>query len=416
MLEQKKRDLKRSGQDILTMHGIKDTKPVPIYTSGPIKIEMTTPQDLPLAVRPGEEGRKTRLSISLNNNWDGEIKKITKIWIAVPSGVKLDCNPEVSFFKPIEKTDFYSMKKEHLDRKVFKTFNCEITPTVEALDPVPITTKYIKIIVSYNYEISKSTKIRYQQGDAEETDLDDCKTVCEDYDGCYCKQDCKYKHVDKGKNCDGKTQAQIDKENKDDDDNTGTSNTGSSTGSDDPGAAGGTGDTGSTGGTSGSGVSILYTRSDFRNKIISAANKYSSSTVDAAELKLSALAIAEQESGTKHFRSDGFTYISGDYIGIMQIRPTVGKSLCGSIGIIKTSDLHDVDKNIECGAYIIKNYYLNYKDRTNSALIKAHCNDQSVIDKLASYTGWKAAYAAYNEWNCDSVGYVNGVIANGGIN
>ncbi len=215
MDEDKKRDLKRSNEDVLKFYGITNKKPVAVYTSGPVKIEMTTLQNLPLGVKPAGEEKRTRLNIRLENQWDGEIKSIYLLLVAVPVGMGLECTPEVGFPETVGNVNIYEMNTKTLSNLAIsdsKTLYCKLIPSLEVLDPHPITTKYIKVITKYKYEMSKSQNIRYSQGDAVQSSLFGCEDLCTDYDGCYCNDDCDFVEVDLDHNCNGKTKDDIENE------------------------------------------------------------------------------------------------------------------------------------------------------------------------------------------------------------
>jgi len=215
MDEQKKHDLKRSNQDILRFYGITDKNPRPVYTSGPIMIGIETPQYLPLSVAVDDE-KTTRMGITLENLWDGVIKKIYGLYIIVPKGINVRCNPPL-IDNPVNLDDSfaYSMNSSYLKRDFnvedVKTFYCRISPTYEVLDPTPITTKYIKVVAEYEYEISKKAYITYKKGDGLEGELYNCTDVCDDDDGCFCMANCKNVKADEGENCDAQTREELEK-------------------------------------------------------------------------------------------------------------------------------------------------------------------------------------------------------------
>lgn len=121
-----------------------------------------------------------------------------------------------------------------------------------------------------------------------------------------------------------------------------------------------------------------------------------------------ALALAEQESGITHLKSDGsIVESSAGALGIMQIMPATGKIGCG----MSLSDIYNADKNIECGLKILKTNYDNYKDGIDEDNIRKSCTDEEYIKKYADYRNWDAALRVYNGLGCpaNAVNFVDQV-------
>jgi len=110
-----------------------------------------------------------------------------------------------------------------------------------------------------------------------------------------------------------------------------------------------------------------------------------------------ALALAEQESGITHLKSDGsIVESSAGALGVMQVMPATGKTRCG-IGI---SNIYNADKNIECGLTILKSNYDNYKNGIDKENIRKSCTNEKYIKKYADYRLWDAALRVYNGLGC----------------
>ncbi|MFA5141494.1 MAG: 3D domain-containing protein [Candidatus Woesearchaeota archaeon] len=220
------RDMKLQKLDPLTYYKITDTKPIAVYTGGPVMIGIGINDVLPLTlitdIDSPEPIRSYSLGITLDNKWTGKIAELMDIVVVLPPQLELRCPP---YFEadPIESnkyilTDF--SKKQVIAEKGFKeskTYNCRILPKTilaarELLNNVPLATKYVQVTASYKYEISESTSITLRQGDGIKSDLSsgctDTSTPCGDYDGCYCTEGCPagnyLSEVSREYNCNGK--------------------------------------------------------------------------------------------------------------------------------------------------------------------------------------------------------------------
>jgi hypothetical protein len=210
----------------LTYYKITDTKPIAVYTGGPVMIGIGINDVLPLTlitdIDSPEPIRSYSLGITLDNKWTGKIAELMDIVVVLPPQLELRCPP---YFEadPIESnkyilTDF--SKKQVIAEKGFKeskTYNCRILPKTilaarELLNNVPLATKYVQVTASYKYEISESTSITLRQGDGIKSDLSsgctDTSAPCGDYDGCYCTEGCPagnyLSEVSREYNCNGK--------------------------------------------------------------------------------------------------------------------------------------------------------------------------------------------------------------------
>ncbi len=122
---------------------------------------------------------------------------------------------------------------------------------------------------------------------------------------------------------------------------------------------------------------------------------YSAATAN-GEDPLRLLAIMIRESGCN------IDAANGNSVGLMQVDAN-SVSLCSSInGVSGISDVQgaaNYDKNIQCGAMILKNKYDTYGSKQNkfpaNSTGKTDCNGFS-----ATYTGWDAALRGYNGYGC----------------
>lgn len=107
------------------------------------------------------------------------------------------------------------------------------------------------------------------------------------------------------------------------------------------------------------------------------------------------LAIAQQETNMQHTDpSTGNVKISSSgAIGIMQIMPDTASGTCGYQNV---NDLYDIDKNIYCGAMVLRS-----KDGASKTY--------SCGQKIATYEGWWAKTRGYVGWGCMHLNYVEEV-------
>ncbi|MBI2084802.1 MAG: lytic transglycosylase domain-containing protein [Candidatus Aenigmarchaeota archaeon] len=78
------------------------------------------------------------------------------------------------------------------------------------------------------------------------------------------------------------------------------------------------------------------------------------------------LAIAQRESGAKHYNEKGSVIRNPAYgaIGIMQVIPPTGKDICG----MSEEDLKDSKKNVLCGALVLSKYLEDCRGNIEGAL------------------------------------------------
>jgi len=88
------RAMVREGLDVFDEFGIKDKKPVPVYTNGPVAIEMGTSS--PIVGVSNNYIAFPRFSLSIKNRpeWQGRITGLSELVLLLPKGVKID-NPGI---------------------------------------------------------------------------------------------------------------------------------------------------------------------------------------------------------------------------------------------------------------------------------------------------------------------------------
>lgn len=176
---------RRSGTDPLDQYKITDKTPVAVFTNGPVGIGMDLPQPMPIGIAADQIA--PTFGISLNNQWQGKINKITKLLIYVPDGFSInvgdpgnlantgDCDHKFDKYTPTgdEVQDGYNAYKlDDNDPAVklignlpenagYQTFKCRLTldDANRIIGSTPINTLYFKSTVSYVYQTQKSIGI-----------------------------------------------------------------------------------------------------------------------------------------------------------------------------------------------------------------------------------------------------------------
>lgn len=208
MDEQRKREMRRANMDIFAFYKISAQPPAAVFTGGPVMIGIGIEQDLPLAVSRTGEQRSTRFGITLENRWKGEIESLTDLSVIPPATVDLVC-PVYFEQRGEEWVLKENIKKREGNIKTLKTFNCriQVRDGGALLEQFPLVESYFKITARYKYKLSKEVTVKLKPGDGEKEELHDCTTFCEDYDECYCIQECPslLSEIERGKNCNGET-------------------------------------------------------------------------------------------------------------------------------------------------------------------------------------------------------------------
>ncbi len=167
------RALRRENIDPLNLYGVTDKNPVAVFSNGPVAIGMITTQPL-IGI---DEKTSFRLGVSLNNRWEGKIKRIKKVVIKVPDSMELygcdltftprSCDESRGECEDGKYVTVYELSSSRLrqlqDIKRAKSFNCNVKakqgqlPAV--LGNVPLMTHYFKAAVDYDYELEKAVSI-----------------------------------------------------------------------------------------------------------------------------------------------------------------------------------------------------------------------------------------------------------------
>ena len=213
---ERKRAMIREGLDIFEEFDIKDKNPVTVYTNGPVAVRMGTSSSLVGVSSDTGSIANPRFTIDIENRpeWEGKITSLNELVLLVPNGVELKffeeddegdvvkdeggndiavspCNREFEKYEDVCKDlcdgddeckkdcDLsyvgYKLAQSEIDDfkgkddERFKRFNCKITPDMAVLEDTPLTTKYFRVKVKYDYRVEEPITVK----------IDKCSTeVC----------------------------------------------------------------------------------------------------------------------------------------------------------------------------------------------------------------------------------------------
>ena len=167
--------LRQGGKDPLEFYNVQDTNPTAIYTNGPAMIGMETLE--PLVGLSDTQETKFRIGITLDNQWEGKIKKLNDLTIKIPPSMELvDCDANKNFRKveaSIEESEngkylsVYKLMPTALlrmhDLEAHESFACRVSINSAnrqaVLGNVPLATQYVKVIADYDYALPISTTV-----------------------------------------------------------------------------------------------------------------------------------------------------------------------------------------------------------------------------------------------------------------
>lgn len=185
-LENKGQD--SSSRNVLTiLYDITDTDPKPIYTSGPIKLGIGT-DNLPIDIGQGEI-RQTQFSVSAENDWSrgGKISSFKNVYLKIPDTFSFS-NPLESCDLPIAltneqyETEYKTYKVEMDDRfsNIRKNIgvSCIMDIASNSLDPTPITTRYLKSYIVYNYVMQEDVEVEVKENPLADKNLYEKNDLC----------------------------------------------------------------------------------------------------------------------------------------------------------------------------------------------------------------------------------------------
>src|SRR3989344_2552613 len=147
-----------TGKDVLLQLEITDTAPETIYTSGPVLVGIGS-DNVPWDI--GDQNNiKYRFGVTAENEWTigGEILKINKIEMIVPPTfdiITTSCDIKMQPAGSREGDKVYATTEVIDDIDNLKTINCLMNVDKRSLDPVPVTTRFLRAHVDYTYMITE---------------------------------------------------------------------------------------------------------------------------------------------------------------------------------------------------------------------------------------------------------------------
>lgn len=183
------RSMLSEGIDPLTEYKITDRTPITTFTNGPVMIGMDLPTP-PIGIDPN--AIPPTFGITVSNRWQGKLLRIKKLVIYIPEGFSIktgtpgsvqqrgDCSHKFDPYTPTEEEHqegyvAYALNERdpvmvHLaelqEIRAFQTFRCRLSidNPDKILGDTPITTRYFKATVEYDYVTSKSTSVQVKEG------------------------------------------------------------------------------------------------------------------------------------------------------------------------------------------------------------------------------------------------------------
>lgn len=164
-----------SKQAILELYKITDANLPSIYTTGPVSLGIGT-ENSPWDI--GDENINPRFGIKIENKWQegGKLSKLKNIFLKVPvsfsilentcTGIAVD-----SVSQTIEETEkgmkTYKIPVSEVIETVpienYLNFICLMDINKDVLDKTPITTRYLKAKIEYNYELVQKIQINIKK-------------------------------------------------------------------------------------------------------------------------------------------------------------------------------------------------------------------------------------------------------------
>ncbi|OIO62873.1 hypothetical protein AUJ83_02240 [Candidatus Woesearchaeota archaeon CG1_02_33_12] len=164
------RALTREGIDVFSHYKISNINPIAIYTNGPVGIGMRTAEPLPVGVYSDKENIPFFFGITIENNWEGTIKKVTGLEIQVHDSLELtNCDHVFEFKENEDGYNIYSLvpdkRTEDIKTRKFHSIQCRLNPVdpKSLLGNEPITTRYFRVTASYVYELEKSVPVEVEK-------------------------------------------------------------------------------------------------------------------------------------------------------------------------------------------------------------------------------------------------------------
>jgi hypothetical protein len=177
----KRRRIIDRDEEILKINDISDSEPYAMNSVGPVKIESSERFPYVIKLNSGEESVQI-FSLQLSNAWSGRINRIRDLKIFLPEGIEIE-EGECRFsmiegpLPDYEKYDGYVMYKlaeirnsalQDVSEDISQS--CGISIKAENIDKVlqtgDVTTRYIRMIAAYDYELEQSASIKVSEDDS----------------------------------------------------------------------------------------------------------------------------------------------------------------------------------------------------------------------------------------------------------
>ncbi len=170
------------------LYDIENTEPESIFTTGPVGIGIETdkvPWDI------GGENIKPLFGVTIENLWTtgGKIERINNLVLNIPNTMKIEpqyCDQPIEYAGEEDDSKLYIVRPDEetvSDIKKYVTVNCLMEVDESTLDNVPVTTRFLKVDVDYDYVIENEIDIGVEGYDFldEEEEIFDKNTACCEY-------------------------------------------------------------------------------------------------------------------------------------------------------------------------------------------------------------------------------------------
>ncbi|MBI2134080.1 hypothetical protein HYU11_05350 [Candidatus Woesearchaeota archaeon] len=171
MDKDKIRSLRSIEKDPLEFYKIQETKPVAVYTNGPVSIGMEVKSALPIALKLGEVDPFS-LGITIGNNWQGKIESISELKISLPQGMEIDTSSCSHIFNSEGLKDNYNVysldvaaerlvnPRAFTNIKNHQSLRCYIDVKDESISSLlgktPVSVRFFRAEAKYDYTVEKS--------------------------------------------------------------------------------------------------------------------------------------------------------------------------------------------------------------------------------------------------------------------
>ncbi|MEM4397393.1 MAG: hypothetical protein QW757_02065, partial [Candidatus Woesearchaeota archaeon] len=166
------KNIEPSKQAILDLYKINDANQPSIYTTGPVELSIGT-ENVPWDI--GDENINPRFGLKIQNKWidGGKISRLKTIYLKIPDTFNILENTCTGIaVEDVSSTD----EEKEKSLKTYKipvsdignienqlTFICLMEIDKKALDKTPITTRYLKSQIIYDYELTKKIQLSIEK-------------------------------------------------------------------------------------------------------------------------------------------------------------------------------------------------------------------------------------------------------------